>query len=997
MVESSGSEVAPRSRYDAFLSYSHAADGRLAPALQRGLHRLARRWNQVRALRVFRDQESLSANPDLWTTIGEALRESRYFILLASPEAARSPWVAREVGYWRAERERGTFLIGLTGGAIVWDEEAGDFDWERTTALPEALRGWFTAEPLWVDLSWARDPAELSVRHSRFRFAVATLGAPVHGKAREELDSEDVRRHRVTTWVRRGVASALAVLLVLVLGLGTRTIVQQRDAIEQGQRALSRAVAAKSELMADTDPELSRLLAVAAWRVSPTAEAGAAMLLSATRPAVARIASGGEVVDAVALSPDGRTLATGGDDVRLWDVATRRQVGRTIDDHAGAVGAVAFSPDGRSLVTSAERASVRLWDVATQDPIGEPGQEPDDRLVMGVTFSVAFSPDGTTVAQGEGGNTVTLWDVRGRATLGTFQAGPVTIGTQAMVPPSIAYHPNGSVLATIGPDGAVWFWDLATRTRLGEPLPAHPADTTSQVAPVLAFSPDGSVLVTAGTDGAIRFWDTATRQPVGAPLTGHTRPDRITLPQSLALSPDGRVLAAGSEDGRIRLWDVRSRNLLGALLSGHTRPVASVVFSSDGRTLASGGRDGTARLWDVTERLQLAHPAVEHTGQLYALAFSPDGKTLATGGDNGETAGDHGSKEACGHNGWGVCSVDNGKLEVIGGRGSFVMQYDPPGARRPAPTGPPRTVMLWDVAERRAIADLPTRTRKPVLSVAFSPDGRTLLTGGLNGAGDGATLWDPAGRTRLGDPLPDRLRVVRSAAFSPDGGTLVTAGLGGETKAVVSFWDFQGRELLGSFEVEDVVYATAFSPDGDVLATGSGDGTVRLWDAGTRQPVGEPLTGHTGQVGALAFSPDGRTLASAGDDGVIRLWDVPNRSAAGDPLVGHTGAVYSVAFSRDGRTLASGGGDSSVRLWELEARKQVSAPHVGHRQPVRAVAFSPDGRTLASAGEDNAVRFWDVGFTADTAALLCGTARRSLTPEEWARHLPEAQFRQVCP
>ncbi|WP_197289367.1 TIR domain-containing protein [Saccharothrix sp. NRRL B-16348] len=1003
-MEQSGSVGETRSRYDVFLSYSHAADGQLAPALQRGLQRLARRWNQIRALRVFRDQESLAANPDLWTTIGEALRGSRYFVLLASPEAARSPWVGREVGLWRDERERETFLIALTGGDIVWDDVAGDFDWARTTALPEALRGWFTAEPLWVDLSWARDPAELSVRHSRFRFDVATLAAPVHGTAREELDSEDVRRHRVGTWVRRGVAAALAALLVAVLGLGTWTILQQRDAIEQGQRAVSRAVAAKSELMADTDPELSRLLAVAAWRVRETPEAAAAMLSAATRPGVGRIGGGGDSVGAVAFSPDGRTLATGGEGVRLWDVTTRQQVGEDITEHAAAVSVVAFSPDGRSLVTSGGDQSVRLFDVGTRDRIGTPHPKPEDSPWMNVAMRAAFRPDGAEVAVGEPGDTVALWNVGTRARVAQIKVAPSDPRTMPNpVPPSVAYHPNGSVLATIGADGVVRFWDTTSHGQVGDPLAAHPANTASLVGPVMAFAPDGSLFATAGTDGTIRIWDTATRRPVGAPLTGHTRPDRVTLSPSLAFSPDGRVLAAGSEDGTVRLWDVRGRRLLGEPLTGHTRAVASVAFSPDGRMLASGARDGTARLWDVAERLQLAHPALEHTGQVFALAFSPDGKTLATGSDNGEAAGDHGSKEACGHNGWGVCSVDNGRVTVIGG-GSMVMLYDPPGTVRPAPTGPPRTVALWDVAERRPAADMPTRTRNPVLAVAFSPDGRTLVSGGLNDRGDGATLWDVAGRAPLGDPLADQLGVVRSAAFSPDGTTLVTAGQSGgvvsgsgEAKAVVSFWKAGNRELLGTVDAGDAVFATAFTPDGTVVATGSRDGIVRLWDVAERRIVGEPLTGHTGPVGALAFTPDGRTLASAGDDGVIRLWDVATRTTDGEPLVGHTGAVYSLAFDRDGRTLASGGGDNSVRLWNMAARKQISAPHVGHSQPVRAVAFSPDGTLLASAGEDNAVRFWDASFTTDTAARLCATARRSLTPEEWARHLPDAPFRQVCP
>jgi hypothetical protein len=115
--------------YNAFISYSHAVDGKLAPALQSALHGFARPWNRLRALRVFRDEASLSANPALWASIERALQASAFFILLASPEAARSRWVDREIAYWLRHKPKTNLLIALTDGEAVWDEAAGDFDW----------------------------------------------------------------------------------------------------------------------------------------------------------------------------------------------------------------------------------------------------------------------------------------------------------------------------------------------------------------------------------------------------------------------------------------------------------------------------------------------------------------------------------------------------------------------------------------------------------------------------------------------------------------------------------------------------------------------------------------------------------------------------------------------------------------------------------------------------------------------------------------------------
>lgn len=133
---------------------------------------------------MFRDKGSLSANPALWPAIEKGLGSSTRFILLASPEAARSPWVEREVRWWLAHRSVRDFLIVVTDGDIAWDPKAGDFDWSRSTCLPNALRRRFSDEPLYVDLRWARGKEQLSLRHSQFRLADNPTSA-----ARESLSS----------------------------------------------------------------------------------------------------------------------------------------------------------------------------------------------------------------------------------------------------------------------------------------------------------------------------------------------------------------------------------------------------------------------------------------------------------------------------------------------------------------------------------------------------------------------------------------------------------------------------------------------------------------------------------------------------------------------------------------------------------------------------------------------------------------------------------------
>jgi hypothetical protein len=138
--------------YNAFISYSHSANNKLARALQRSLQSFAKPWYRRSKISVFLDRTDLAASPGLWPSIERSLEQSDFFILLASPESAASPWVNREVGFWLESCSPDTLLIALTHGQMVWDGVAGGFNWDKTNALPETLRCRFSAEPQWVDL-----------------------------------------------------------------------------------------------------------------------------------------------------------------------------------------------------------------------------------------------------------------------------------------------------------------------------------------------------------------------------------------------------------------------------------------------------------------------------------------------------------------------------------------------------------------------------------------------------------------------------------------------------------------------------------------------------------------------------------------------------------------------------------------------------------------------------------------------------------------------------
>ncbi|GAA4931484.1 DNA-binding beta-propeller fold protein YncE [Nonomuraea thailandensis] len=308
-------------------------------------------------------------------------------------------------------------------------------------------------------------------------------------------------------------------------------------------------------------------------------------------------------------------------------------------------------------------------------------------------------------------------------------------------------------------------------------------------------------------------------------------------------------------------------------------------------------------------------------------------------------------------------------------------------------------------------------TPDAVTAVALSPDGKLLAVGSGDYDNQGQVqFWDPATRQPVGDPLTGT-QPVNAVAFSPDGKLLAVGSGGSDDQGQVRLWDPATRRPIGDPLTghNQKVNAVAFSPDGKLLASGSGnsfvddadiiDFSVRLWDPATRQPVGDPLTGHNRQVEAVAFSPDGKLLAvgSGGyhDQGQVRLWDPATRRPVGDPLTGHHQQVNAVAFSPDGKLLAVGSGDydqGQVQLWDPATRQPIGGPLNSQEGGVEAVAFSPDSELLAMItgnyangndevrlldpatrqpvgdplNPDNTGDFTAVVFTTDSKALVCG-------------------------
>jgi WD40 repeat protein/serine/threonine protein kinase len=250
----------------------------------------------------------------------------------------------------------------------------------------------------------------------------------------------------------------------------------------------------------------------------------------------------------------------------------------------------------------------------------------------------------------------------------------------------------------------------------------------------------------------------------------------------------------------------------------------------------------------------------------------------------------------------------------------------------------------WDYLFRLSHADLLTLKTGGGISVAYSPDGKRLASGGS--AREGLVkVWD----AQSGQELHALEDAGYDMAFSPDSKRLATTG-----KSEVKVWDVQTGQLLLKFKKE-FDWGLAYSPDGKRLAS-PGKSEVKVWDAQTGQEL-LALKGHTERVNSVAFSPDGRRLASASNDKTLRVWD----AQTGQELLalkGHTDGLESVVFSPDGKRLASASDDKTVKLWDAQTGQELLSIK-GHTGEVRSVAFSPDGKRLASGAEDKTVKVWD--------------------------------------
>jgi len=976
-------------RHFAFISYSRK-DSKAAAWLQKRLEWFRfpvklvpedRRPPNPRYIQpIYRDKTNLEVTTEhYWINIRRALEESRYLIVLCSPNSAKPrpgaeihPVNMEVVHFLETHGEDASLVAPI----ILSGDVTSDGD---DAALCPALRqvgSLLTNRNLPTMVPDGDSPDERDAWESGFVSLISYLLQLKRDSVGDHIQRESRRQARnLRLWI--GAVALLAAVAISAGWIAVRQLAEterqlERSEFEQGRAWLERARAAKEkgdhltalmfagravgfqgygrrekeELGIDatyplllgkpllSDPQIEQQRQKVVKQV--------AKFVDSVRPTTLPIWSSPSLthhsssVTSVAYCLASSLLASGSSDhtVKLWDAVTGKELA-TFSAHSESVASVAFSPDGTRLASGSEDATVKLWDVVSGKVVASFSGHS-----AGVA-SVSFSPDGTKLASGSSDKTVKLWDLVTGKEIETFSGHSEGVT-------SVAFSPDGSYLAsgagvTFSADGSrissgstslqrpgeVKLWNLS-QGKKPIAFSGHSATVTC-----VAFSPDGSHLASGSWDKKVKIWSTATGKELSV-LTAHSGP--IT---SVAFSLDGLHIATGSEDKTIKLWEV-AMNKEVASFSGHSASVTSVAFSPEGKNLASGSEDMTIRLWDVSTGQGLTKLS-GHSSGVAGVALSPDGSKIASGSWD-ETVK--------------VWDLDTGKeLNTFSGHsGSVTSVAFSPDGNLLASGSEDKTVKLWDLVTGKEIN---FKHSDGVTSVAFSPDGSLLASGSEDKT---VKLWELAtGKERTFFKHPD---VVTSVAFSPDGTLLASSGSGDNS---VKLWNTDtGKELPSFSGHSGKVTSIAFSPDGSRLASGSEDMSIRLWSIATGKEEAT-FSGHSDYVTSVAFSPDGNHLASGGQDTTIRLWEI----STGKQLASFSGNAHlitSVVFHQDGKRLISGSGDKTVKVWDI-ALSNETVTFSGHSSGVTSLAFSPKGGIIASGSEDYTVKLWDTATGRELTAF----------------------------
>jgi WD40 repeat protein len=521
-----------------------------------------------------------------------------------------------------------------------------------------------------------------------------------------------------------------------------------------------------------------------------------------------------DIEDVWTFNRDAMLLASGSNEIALWNTAKAKELARTTAESW--VTSFAFSPDGKLLASGHDDGQLRLWKLPALELAGELAGHDD------AVSALAFTADGLQLTSSGDDHLIRVWDVRSKKQVRELKGHSDRV-------PAIAWHPAGKYLISVGWDTTARVWEA------GKDDPAMLLNAHSDQVNAVTFSPDGSLLACADSDFTIHVWEDPRQAKQKFVLNGHT--DEI---RTLAFNAAGTRLASAGADRVVHIWDVISGKLVAGPNPSARHSVAiggSTVYSTGGSLLQAWNVDTGNRAWPAT-----TNEAV------HFVAASPDGKRIATTGPTLEAKV------------WDVAShrVIQTLSHTRGPIGSPSFSSD--GQMLATASVTDGLLWVWKLGTPEAVLVIPEAADNCTLeSVAFHPNGKYVAVGGLDwlatSGTDGALcVWDMESR----DKYLTLEAGVTAIAFDA-AGRYLAAGTFSQAGQTVAVWDFEKQEKV--FDLpghHDRINAVAFSPDGSWLVSGGDDSTVRVWNVLTGRLV--VARQFDAAVQSLAFSADGKYL-----------------------------------------------------------------------------------------------------------------------------------------
>lgn len=905
-------EAGTETSHDVFVSYARE-DEAAAKLLKQRLQQLGRRWFQLQAMKVFLDSTDLIGADSLWGKIAKELENSRHLLLLVSQAGSKSTYVLRELNHFAERNPVDRVTVVLLDDPAPWAGRGND-NVSIDDPLRERLRELFRDEPHYVDLRNV-DLTSFELTDQSVRSTVAQISAPILGVDKDALADQEYDRQKFRVRVRNAAIGVLAGLLAGVVFLAVQANANADRADENAELAGERAKEAEENAeLAEQNAQEAIENAEEARRAQAESDSQRVALVSesllSADPELAALLA----IEALTLTPTQEAVDAAG---RALLASNTIGVSALADKQGGPI--VRPGPE-ETLITVGRSGVVQQW---TADLSAPPTVLVElDRPVT----TLDLLDGGQLLAAGHPDGTISVW--------GADSPEILEISAHRGAVNSVRFVDGGTV-ASGGADNAVRLWSVPELTQVGDDLRGHDLSVL-----MVAPSPDGKQIATAGAGGKLLLWSLDSGEPperledgevpVGAVAwsesglllawsvdrsvqvldrsdntqqRGQAHDDFVT---SLAFSADDRFLLSGAEDSTVRLWNTDTFAPVGRALSGPRSEVLAVEFAQNDERVVATSQDGAIRSWAVDDPRQASVAFLpSDSDAIGAVSIHPDGSMVATSGSNGFRS---------------IAYLWNPfDLEPIRDLSSlgelvFSLAFSPDGET--LATGGPSLVQLYDL-ESQQITEVEVNGLVSADFLSWAPNGRHLVVADLQGR---AHLVEPSSESVPAWWFDPRLAKVTAIRFVDD----ETIALAND-EGVLRVLTVPEMEVAHEVQTPEVISALTVAPSGEELfAVTAGTGSLLTYQTADLSLVrSEPTARHPGGLRGVAVSPGGDRLVTAGFDGELQIWSAETGRKIGESIPAFATAANRIDYARDGQFIVSTSGDGTAIVWPTDSNELI--------------------------------------------------------------------------